>query len=108
MKNVGLQVKPPSRSCNDPRCPFHGHLSVRGRVLRGTVVGDKMKDTVVVSRDYTQYVPRFKRFMRKRSHILAHNPPCIGAKSGDVVVVGECRPLSKATSFVVIERIGGT
>lgn len=108
MKEIGLSVKPPAKSCDDPRCPFHGHLSVRGRVLSGLVVEDKMKGTVVVSRDYTQYVPKFKRFKRRRSHILAHNPPCIGAKSGDVVTIAECRPLSKATSFVVVERAEGT
>jgi len=107
MKGTGLQVEPPSKSCDDPRCPFHGHLPVRGRVLSGVVVGDKMKDTVVISRDYTQYVPKFKRFMRRRSHVLAHNPPCIGAKSGDVVTIAECRPLSKATSFVVVKRTEG-
>ncbi len=35
----------------------------------------------------------------------AHNPPCIDAKVGDRVRIGECRPLAKTVSFVVIEKL---
>jgi small subunit ribosomal protein S17 len=95
------------KSCGDRNCPFHGKLSVRGRVLEGLVVSDGMDKTVVVRRDYLQYLPKFKRYERRHSHISAHNPPCIYAKKGDRVSVQECRPISKTVSFVVMKKLKG-
>ena len=93
-----------SRSCNDPNCPFHGSLSLRGRVLEGVVSKAKMNKTVIVKRDYLHYVSKYKRYERRRSHIPAHNPPCINASDNDRVKIAECRPISKTVSFVVIEK----
>lgn len=105
MRDVGIQVKPPQRECEDPSCPFHGQLSVRGRILSGIVTKAVMGKTVVVRRDYNKYVPKYMRYERRHSHVMAHNPPCIEATAGDSVRLMECRPLSKAVSFVVVERI---
>jgi len=101
-----LPLKRPKKSCDDRNCPFHGGLSVRGRVLDGIVIGAKMDKTVVVRRDYQLYVPKFKRYERRHSHISAHNPPCLNAKEGEKVRITECRPISKTVSFVVIEKLG--
>lgn len=93
------------KKCTDKNCPIHGTLSTRGRVLEGTVVSDKMRSTVVVSRDLVQYDPKFERYKKSSSRISAHNPECIGARLGDRVKIAECRPLSKTKSFVVCEVI---
>ena len=43
---VGLNVKEPETKCDDPNCPFHGNLSVRGQVLEGSTNSlENMKDT---------------------------------------------------------------
>ena len=105
MKNIGIPVKPPKTECEDPKCPFHGNLPVRTKVLEGKVVSAKMKYTVVVQRDYLHYIPKYMRYERRRSRIPAHNPPCINAKEGDRVRIAECRPISKTVSFVVIEKL---
>jgi small subunit ribosomal protein S17 len=102
---MSLSFKKPKKVCADVNCPFHGELSVRGRVLEGIVASAKMDKTVVVKRDYLSYVPKFKRYERRRSRISSHNPPCIDAKEGDKVVIAECRPVSKTVSFVVVERL---
>ena len=102
---AALSSKKPKKTCNDPNCPFHGVLSIRGRALEGVAVSAKMDKTVIVRRDYLNYVPKFKRYERRHSHIPAHNPPCINVKAGDRVKVAECRPLSKTVSFVVVERL---
>jgi small subunit ribosomal protein S17 len=73
-------------------------------MLEGEVISAKMKKVVVVRREYYHYVPKYKRYERRRSTIPARNPPCIDAKEGDKVKIGECRPLSKTVSFVVIEK----
>ena len=106
-RNIGVPgVNPPERECEDPFCPFHGKISVRGRIIEGIVVSAKMHRTVVVQRDYLKYDPKYKRYEKRRSRIHAHNPPCINAKEGDKVKIMECRPLSKTVSYVVIFKRG--
>ncbi|MGD8543704.1 MAG: 30S ribosomal protein S17 [Candidatus Bathyarchaeota archaeon] len=100
----GLSLKKPKKTCDDPNCPFHGTLSIRGRVLEGTIISSKMEKTAVVRRDYLHYIPKFKRYERRRGHIAAHNPPCINAKEGDWVKIAECRPVSKTVSFTIVEK----
>lgn len=100
-----ISLKKPRKSCTDPDCPFHGSLSVRGRVLDGLVVSAKMDKTAIIRRDYLNYVPKFKRYERRRSHIPAHNPPCLNAKEGDKVKIAECRPISKTVSFAIVEKL---
>lgn len=105
-RNVGIPwVKPPQRECDDPKCPWHGKLSVRGLILEGVVEKVKMQKTAVVVRDYLYYVPKYKRYERRRSKIHAHLPPCIGVEPGDSVIIGECRPLAKSVSFVVLAKV---
>ncbi|MCD6479798.1 30S ribosomal protein S17 [Candidatus Bathyarchaeota archaeon] len=99
------RFKPPERECDDPRCPFHGHLKIRGKVLEGVVVSDKMSKTVIVKVEYLKYYPKYERYARMHSRIPAHNPPCINAKVGDRVRIAECRPLSKTKAFVVVEKV---
>ncbi|MDE1860917.1 MAG: 30S ribosomal protein S17 [Candidatus Micrarchaeota archaeon] len=87
--------------CNDPKCSIHGDVKVRGIQLEGLVASDKAKKTVVVEVDYTKYVYKYERYLRKRSRIPAHNPDCINAKKGNIVRIAETRRLSKTKSFVV-------
>jgi len=108
VRNIGIpEVKPPDEVCNDPLCPYHGKLSVRGEIMEGIVVSAKMHKAVVVQRDYLKYIEKYQRYERRRSKIHAYNPPCINAKEGDKVKIAECRPISKTISFVVIEKMGG-
>ncbi|MCQ8898056.1 MAG: 30S ribosomal protein S17 [Hadesarchaea archaeon] len=102
-----LGVKPPEATCSDPRCPFHGNLSVRGRVLEGTVVSDKRAKTVTVEIPRVQRVRKYERLEKRTSRIHAHNPPCLNARVGDRVKIAECRRLSKTKAFVVIAKEGG-
>ncbi len=107
VKNIGIPgVEPPKTTCNDPKCPWHGHVKVRGAILTGVVVSAKMKNTVVVRHDYLYYVKKYKRYEKRHKKIHAHNPPCINAKEGDVVVIGETRPLAKTVHFVVLGVVG--
>ncbi len=99
-----MSLKQPTRECDDINCPFHGTLSVRGRMMNGIVVTDRMQKSVVVSIEYVRYFPKYERYARMNSRITAHNPPCIDAKRGDKVKIAECRPLSKTKSFVVVEK----
>ena len=97
-------LRRPEQECDDVNCPFHGTLSVRGRVLNGVVVSDKMDKSVVVSIEYLRFYPKYERYARMNSRITAHNPPCIDTKTGDKVKIAECRPISKTKAFVVVEK----
>ncbi|MCC6030685.1 MAG: 30S ribosomal protein S17 [Desulfurococcales archaeon] len=96
----GLQK--PEKICNDPNCPWHGNISVRGQIIEGVVVKNRMNRTVTVMREYLKYVPKYMRYERRRGKYKAHLPPCIDVKPGDVVLIGETRPLAKSVSFVVL------
>ena len=37
IKDIGIDVVPPTSECNDPNCPFHGALAVRGQTIDGVV-----------------------------------------------------------------------
>lgn len=102
-RSIGLDVTLPARSCNDLKCPFHGMLSIRGRLLTGIVVSKKAKKMVVIERYYQQYIKKYKRYERRRSKIHAYLPECIDLEEGDEVLIGECRPLSKTVAFALLE-----
>ena len=100
-----LTAKKPKKTCNDLTCPFHGKLSLRGHSQEGIVVSAKMENTVIVRRDYLNYVAKYRRYERRRSNVAAHSPPCLEIKAGDKVKLAECRPISKTVTFVVIEKL---
>ncbi len=91
--------------CNDIKCPVHGKLKTRGSVFEGLVVSDKNHKTVIVMREYFTPLKKYERYLRKRSRIPSHNPPCMDAHRGDIVRIEESRRLSKTKSFVVTSII---
>ncbi len=104
-RNIGLQVKAPEKTCEDPKCPFHGELPVRGKLIEGTVVSTRAQKTAIIEKQYQHFLPKYQRFERRHSRIAAYNPECISAKEGNRVLIAECRPLSKTKSFVVVEKM---
>ena len=104
-KNIGIEVKMPEKACADEHCPFHGSLSVHGRIFTGKVVSDKMSKSATISWDRTTFVPKYERYEKQRSKVKAHNPECIGVKTGDSVRIMQCRPISKTKHFVIVEKL---
>ena len=60
VKNIGIQVKSPKKTCTNRFCPFCGSLSLRGKLIVGTVVSHKGKNMVVVEREYSRFVANIK------------------------------------------------
>lgn len=104
VRNIGVTVTPPEKKCDNIYCPFHGKLRIRGRLFSGKVLSAKLPLTALVRWDRLYYLPKYGRYEKRRTKVFAHNPPCISAKEGDAVLIGECRPLSKAKRFVIIEK----
>lgn len=101
-RNIGIKTEPPKESCEDNQCPWHGTLPVRGRVLDGKVVSAKAQKTIVIEREFFKFIPKYERYERRHSRIVAYKPDCIKVEKGDKVRIAECRPISKTKSFVVI------
>lgn len=80
-------------------------LSTRGRKFTGTVISDRMSKTVTVQWERRKYNPKYERYEKRRTKVKAHNPETINAKTGDIVIIEETRPLSKTKNFIVKEII---
>ena len=71
--------------------------------LRGTIVSDAQDKTVVVlvnrfikDRKYKKYIQRSKKY-KAHDEANAH-------KTGEVVTIEECRPISRDKHFVVVQE----
>merc|ERR1712165_381257 len=86
------------------KCPFTGDVSIRGRLLTGTVSTLKMQRTCTIRRDYLHFVKKYNRFEKRHKNLSAHLSPAFrDIRVGDLVTVGECRPLAKTVRFNVIK-----
>lgn len=96
------------QECTDIKCPFHGTLSLRGRVFKGTVI-KKFPKRIVIEFERTIYMRKYERFAKSKTKLHAHVPDCLAdsINIGDYVKIVECRKLSKIISFVVTEKIRG-
>ncbi|CAO2634799.1 40S ribosomal protein S11 [Lemmus lemmus] len=107
-KNIGLGFKTPKEANEgtyiDKKCPFTGNVSIRGRILSGVVTKMKMQRTIVIRRDYLHYIRKYNRFEKRHKNMSVHLSPCFrDVLIGDIVTVGECRPLSKTVHFNVLK-----
>ncbi len=74
------------------------------RQLKGIVVSDKMKKTVVVKVERIKEHPKYKRRFKVHKKYKAHYNEG-EYKEGDRVIIEECRPLSKDKRWKVIKKI---
>jgi len=106
-RNVGLGFKTPVTAVKgtyiDKKCPFTGNVSIRGRILKGIVTSTKMTRTIVIRRDYLRFIRKYRRYEKRHKTVSAHCSPAFLVKEGDVVTVGQCRPLSKTVRFNVLK-----
>lgn len=74
------------------------------RTLQGRVVSDKMDKSVTVAIERRVKHPIYGKFVRKSTKVHAHdeNNEC---QIGDVVVVEQCRPMSKTKSWRFVKLV---
>lgn len=91
--------------CNDPKCPIHGNLKIRGQTFVGKITKYAMHKVVIVEWPRIVKVPKYERAYRTRSRVKAYVPECMKdkVKVGDIVKISEVRKLAKTVSFVVTE-----
>ena len=74
------------------------------RTLQGRVVSDKMDKTVTVLVERRVKHPIYGKFVRRSTKIHAHDDTN-ECGIGDVVVVEQCRPLSKSKTWRLVKVI---
>ncbi len=78
------------------------------RVMQGKVVSDAPDKTIVVLIERRVMHPRYKKIVRKSKKYHAHDEEN-ACKTGDIVRIRECRPLSKKKCWEVVTEadLGG-
>ena len=71
------------------------------RVLQGTVVSDKPDKTIIVRVDRRVMHPLYKKYIRLSKKYAAHDAEN-RFKTGDMVRIQECRPISKRKRWEVL------
>ena len=78
----------------------------RLRTLTGRVVSNKMNKTIAVEIERLVKHPRYGKYIRRTTKLLAHDE-ANESREGDTVTIAECRPLSRSKSWrlvAVLER----
>ncbi len=74
------------------------------RTMEGKVVSDKMDKTIVVEVVRQVQHKLYKKYMKLSKRFKAHDEENT-CKVGDVVRIGNSRPLSKTKSWVLVEIV---
>lgn len=72
------------------------------RILKGIVVSNKMEKTVVVKVDRIKEHPKYKKRYKVSRKYKAHDEKN-ECRVGDLVMIQECRPISKEKRWRVIK-----
>jgi small subunit ribosomal protein S17 len=70
----------------------------------GEVVSDKMEKTIVVVVENLVEHPLYKKRVRRTRKFQAHDEENVG-RTGDIVRIGETRPVSKNKTWTLLEII---
>lgn len=106
MKKELLGAKAPQKECTDKKCPFHGEITVKEELFTGKVVRKDLNRSATIEWEKSSYVPKYERYEVRRKRLRVHNPSCIDAQVGDVVLAAKTRPLSKTKHHVILKKIG--
>jgi len=74
------------------------------RILKGTIVSDKMQKTAVVEILRLKKHPKYKKYYKVSNRFKAHNPED-RYHTGDKVLIQETRPMSKEKRWRIISKI---
>merc|ERR1712054_21102 len=106
-KSIGLGIKTPRTAIEgtyvDKKCPWTGSVNIRGKMISGVIQKAKMKNTVIIRKDYLHYIKKYQRFEKRHKNTPVHVSPAFRIKVGDEILAGQCRPLSKTVRFNVLK-----
>ncbi|MCL4397816.1 30S ribosomal protein S17 [Patescibacteria group bacterium] len=74
------------------------------QTFKATVLSAKTPKTVAVTVEYIYQHPKYKKILRRKTKLLAHNE-IEGIKEGDTVEIVKSKPFSKNKHFMVVKKI---
>ena len=74
------------------------------RTLTGRVVSNKMNKTIAVEIERLVKHPRYGKYIRRTTKLLAHDETN-ESREGDTVTIAECRPLSRNKSWRLVSVV---
>jgi small subunit ribosomal protein S17 len=74
------------------------------RVIKGTIVSDKMQKTAVVEVLRLKKHPKYKKYYKVTQKFKADNPEN-QYHTGDIVMMQETKPLSKDKRWKIISKV---
>mgnify|MGYP001043454973 CR=1 FL=1 len=76
----------------------------RRKMFTGVVISDKMDKTIVVKVETLKQHPKYKKYVKRAKKYKVHDEKQ-EAKIGDIVLIGETRPISKTKYFELIKIV---
>jgi small subunit ribosomal protein S17 len=80
------------------------HTQPKGRMLKATVVSDKMTKTVVVEITHLKKNQKYQKQFKVTSRYKAHDEKG-EYHVGDIVMIQEMRPMSKDKRWTVVSKV---
>lgn len=74
------------------------------RTVQGSVVSSKMDKSITVLIERQVKHPLYKKFIRRSTKLHAHDEQN-QCNEGDLVIIEECRPLSKTKSWRLVQVV---
>ncbi|MEN9449693.1 MAG: ribosomal protein [Pseudomonadota bacterium] len=74
------------------------------RTLTGRVISNKMDKTINVSIERKVKHPKYGKYLKRSSKILAHDPEN-QCQEGDTVIIQEGRPISKRKAWSLVQVV---
>ncbi|QAB14532.1 MULTISPECIES: 30S ribosomal protein S17 [Piscirickettsiaceae] len=76
-------------------------MEKKARTMQGVVVSNGMDKSIVVLTDRYIKHPKYKKFVRKSTKVMAHDADN-ACGVGDRVTISECTPISKRKSWSLV------
>ena len=73
----------------------------KARTVQGVVVSNGMEQSIVVRANRYIKHPKYKKFVRKSTKLMAHDADN-SCGVGDIVTIQECKPISKNKSWTLV------
>lgn len=75
------------------------------RILEGCVISDKMQKSIVVAVERTVKHKLYGKYIQRTTKLHVHDEHD-ESKTGDIVQIRECRPISKTKAWTLVSVVG--
>jgi len=89
---------------DSPKVAGQAEVKKPSRALTGKVVSNKMDKTIAVEIERLIKHPRYGKYIRRTTKLLAHDENK-EAREGDTVSIAPCRPLSRRKSYKLVSVV---